>query len=89
MQQLMSAMGIGKKSLYDTFGCKRQLFITALQHYADQSVQLFQQKLQDHGGGLQAVKSLLTALRDMSQQQSVKGCMLSVNMADFFKTITT
>ncbi len=35
MAELQSAMGIGRKSLYDTFGNKRQLFIKTLQLYSD------------------------------------------------------
>jgi TetR/AcrR family transcriptional repressor of nem operon len=33
LSKLLELMGIGKKSLYDTFGNKRSLFLKALDHY--------------------------------------------------------
>ena len=36
MSDLLSAMGIGRQSMYDTFGDKRRLFIEALERYIDQ-----------------------------------------------------
>jgi AcrR family transcriptional regulator len=35
---LMRAMGIGRQSMYDTFGDKRSLFLTALEMYVTESV---------------------------------------------------
>ncbi len=34
LSALLKNMGIGKKSLYDTFGNKRSLFLKALEYYA-------------------------------------------------------
>src|SRR5262249_56408458 len=35
---LLQAMGISKQSLYDTFGDKRALYLTALAHYREQTL---------------------------------------------------
>jgi len=35
---LVQAMGIGRQSLYDTFGDKRRLYLEALQHYTAESI---------------------------------------------------
>ncbi|NVB80284.1 MAG: TetR/AcrR family transcriptional regulator [Kofleriaceae bacterium] len=37
LDDLLKAMGIGRQSLYDTFGDKRQLFVAALDRYMAQS----------------------------------------------------
>ena len=37
--ELLRAMQIGRQSLYDTFGDKRQLYLAALQRYGEDSVQ--------------------------------------------------
>jgi AcrR family transcriptional regulator len=36
MQDLVDRMGIGRRSLYDTFGDKHSLFLRALRRYADE-----------------------------------------------------
>ena len=35
MQDLVETMGIGRASLYDTFGSKQELFAEVLERYAD------------------------------------------------------
>src|SRR5258707_12763113 len=40
-EDLVAAMGIGKQSLYDTFGDKRRLFLEALRTYNSEGVAVF------------------------------------------------
>ena len=37
-QMLSKAMGIGRQSMYDTYGDKWRLYLTALRHYTQASV---------------------------------------------------
>ena len=39
ISELESALGVGRKSLYDTFGSKRELYLRSLEHYTDTVVQ--------------------------------------------------
>src|SRR5688572_8958498 len=45
--ELEVALGIGRKSLYDTFGSKRELFLRALEHYADTVIKRICDGLED------------------------------------------
>ena len=47
--QLIREMGIGRQSVYDTFGSKRDLFLRALRHYAQTNGRLLTSELE--GGG--------------------------------------
>ena len=50
---LMSAMGLSKSSLYQTFGSKRELFVRCLDHYSDNSSRRLREKLDDADSGKQ------------------------------------
>ncbi|MEM9005453.1 MAG: TetR/AcrR family transcriptional regulator, partial [Cyanobacteria bacterium P01_F01_bin.86] len=45
LSQLLKQMGIGKKSLYDTFGNKQSLFLKALEHYAQTTLRDIKERL--------------------------------------------
>ena len=59
MAELQAQMGIGRKSLYDTFGNKRQLFIKALQRYADQVTKEINIELNKEGSPLENIRRLM------------------------------
>lgn len=40
LQNLLDDLGIARQSLYDTYGTKRDLFISAVKQYADQKTSL-------------------------------------------------
>ncbi len=83
LAELQSAMGIGRKSLYDTFGNKRQLFLKALQLYSETVASRVVTELGRKGSALGNVRRLLRKLqREHSQPQST-GCLLGVSMAQF------
>lgn len=58
MQNLVDAMGIHRRSIYDTFGDKHELFIQVLAHYRDQINERFDQVLATHTD----LRSRLTAI---------------------------
>ena len=56
MRNLEQAMGIGKQSLYDTFGDTHQLFLAALDRYIQQNRDKLQEDLGAEGPALPALK---------------------------------
>ena len=83
LSQLLKNMGIGKKSLYDTFGNKRSLFLKALEHYARTTIQELRDLLLKDGSPTQNLKQLLKQWQTMHARSGSCGCMLGTNIADF------
>lgn len=79
--ELQERMGIGKKSLYDTFGSKRELFIKALQHYSEDVLHRMLSDLDKDGSPLGNVRRLMRSLQQHHAMPESKGCMLGVSMA--------
>ena len=79
LSQLLCEMGIGKKSLYDTFGNKRSLFLKALDLYASRSLESVKEKLAQPGPVLKNLKQLFLSFHE----SECKGCFYGTNMADF------
>ena len=62
LNELLETMGIGRKSLYDTFGNKRALFIKALQRYSDTiGSGLYQRLTNPNRPALENVRAVMTA----------------------------
>jgi TetR/AcrR family transcriptional repressor of nem operon len=55
--ELMRVMDVGRQSMYDTFGDKRALFLTALEMYVTESVHSITVELERSGPALSAVQS--------------------------------
>ena len=83
LSELMKKMGIGKKSLYDTFGNKKSLFIKALEHYALTNVSQMRDRLLSEGSALENLKQLLLEWQERHSQPGSCGCMFGTNIADF------
>ncbi|MEM9282439.1 MAG: TetR/AcrR family transcriptional regulator [Verrucomicrobiota bacterium] len=85
LSELTSAMGIGKQSLYNTFGNKRALFIEAIKHYTNESVLNVRGFLFDETSGsyLANLRSLLDHWRVIHSKPGSHGCMIGTNIADF------
>ena len=83
MTELQQQMGIGRKSLYDTFGNKRQLFIKVLQLYSDSVVRHIADALNKEGSPLGNVRRLMRALQEEHSMPRSTGCLLGVSMAQF------
>ena len=83
LSELLQRMRIGRKSMYDTFGNKRSLFLKTLGHYAQTTIQSIRNRLSAPGSPLHNLRRLL---RDLQKEHGVpgsKGCMLGTNIADF------
>lgn len=83
LSQLIAAMGIGKKSLYDTFGNKRSLFLSSIRHYGDGALEMIQQQLNSGKTPLDGFGRLFKVLERASAETCSKGCMIASNLGDF------
>ena len=71
---LVQAMGIGRQSLYDTFGDKHQLYLEALALYSEASVAELVQSMRA-ARPLEAIESMLMAFAARPEEQNALGCM--------------
>lgn len=83
LSELLKNMGIGKKSLYDTFGNKQSLFLKALDHYAHTVIRDMRDRLCATGSALANLKQVLLEMQEIHGQPGSYGCMLGTNIADF------
>jgi AcrR family transcriptional regulator len=71
----MHAMDVGRQSMYDTFGDKRDLFLRALEVYVAESVRAINVELQTPGSPLAAVRRALIYFAERKDLSSTDGCM--------------
>lgn len=84
LSELLKGMGIGKKSLYDTFGNKQSLFLKALEHYARTTLKEMRDRLlSEDSSPLANLKRLLLDWQVAHSRLGSYGCMLGTNIADF------
>ena len=84
LSELLATMGIGRKSLYDTFGNKRALFVKALERYSQTVVDQIHRDL--NNPGKPALENIQAVMRDIAAANSKPlsaGCLLGVSMAEF------
>ncbi|MFM0502335.1 TetR/AcrR family transcriptional regulator [Paraburkholderia caffeinilytica] len=72
---LTEAMGIGRQSLYDTFGDKRKLYLEALSLYSAQSVSQLIAQFRAEASSLQALRALLSSPARLPPDRRKLGCM--------------
>lgn len=76
LESLMSAMGIARQSLYDTFGDKRSLYLRALAHYRDQTNGRMQKLLREIPSVKDGFAKLLYGLAAETREHHERGCLL-------------
>ncbi len=84
LNELLETMEIGRKSLYDTFGNKRALYIKALHRYSQTVVGAIDQGL--NNPSRPALKNVRAVMRDIAARNAEPmspGCLLGVSMAQF------
>lgn len=80
---LLRAMGIGRQSMYDTFGDKKQLYLAALAHYTDTGGAELRHRLAAGSSPLAALEAFLRQIAGADAVLRARGC-LSVNaVAEF------
>jgi TetR/AcrR family transcriptional regulator, transcriptional repressor for nem operon len=76
LDDLMAGMNVGRQSLYDTFGDKRALYLSALREYRD-TTQAAMRRLLDSGHPLRAcVGAILSGICNESRADHERGCLL-------------
>lgn len=81
LQDLLSGLGIGRGSFYDTFGSKRELYLRALDRYRERNAQALMVLLDEPGPVKPALRRMLTALaEDALGDPERRGCFM-VNSA--------
>ena len=80
---LRHAIGIGRQSLYDTFGGKKALYVEALRCYNDQRLELFTRLIADAPSALDGITEVLVATARESAHERALRC-LGVEAASTF-----
>ena len=81
IRDLEAAIGIGRKSLYDTFGSKRELYLRAIEQYADTVIQRLCDGLSREGASpLKNLERVLRKLQEHHGGGASLGCLLGVAM---------
>lgn len=78
---LEAALGVGRKSLYDTFGNKRALYLRALEHYGATVIAAICNGLERDGGALANLERVLHNLALHHGSGDSLGCLLGVGLA--------
>jgi AcrR family transcriptional regulator len=74
---LTAAMGIGKQSLYDTFGPKRDLYLRAIRHYADRAAAPLLEALQGPGPPAQRLADALRYWVRAHRDPAANACLMT------------
>lgn len=82
-EELLAAMGIGRQSMYNTFGDKRRLYIEALRHYQAETGADMVERLGAGASPLSALAGALFEIARQSEEERRRGCM-AVNAATEF-----
>jgi TetR/AcrR family transcriptional repressor of nem operon len=82
-EDLLLAMGIGRQSLYDTFGDKRALYVEALEAYQRESTQGHLARLDRPHSPLLGIRDLLYGLIAEDDARRAMGCMGVGSVAEF------
>ena len=84
LNELLETMEIGRKSLYDTFGNKRALYLKALDRYSQTIVSDIYRRLNDPGRpALENVRAVMRDIAAINSEPMSPGCLLGVSMAQF------
>ncbi len=81
--QLSEHLGIGRQSLYSTFGDKRALFEEALERYRNELLAQIVATLDAPGSGLANVHAVLDMWESHACGRNYIGCLLANSMAEF------
>jgi TetR/AcrR family transcriptional repressor of nem operon len=79
---LRIAMGIGRQSLYDTFGDKRTLFLEAFIHYNEISGAAFAEACIRPTSAVAGIRAMLMQVADQTPQDRARGCLFVNTVAE-------
>ncbi len=82
ISELESVLGVGRKSLYDTFGSKRELYLRSIKQYTDTVIQRICSGLEDlRNTPIENLERVLDRLQQHHGSPDSLGCLLGVAMA--------
>jgi TetR/AcrR family transcriptional repressor of nem operon len=82
LADLLEAMGIGRQSLYNTFGDKHRLFLEAAKHYIDGKGQHLINAIQAPGSPIGSIKNALTQLVESMSSGECHGCLVTNSIVE-------
>ncbi len=85
-EDLVQAMNIGRQSIYNAFGDKRQLYLEALETYQRNATSCHTQRLNTPASPLDGLKDLLIGLIPEDDKQRFRGCMGVGSIGEFGTT---
>jgi AcrR family transcriptional regulator len=80
---LVKAMGIGRQSLYNAFGDKRQLYLEVLQSYREMSLGGHLKRLNEPESPLAGISALLSGLAAADDRVRALGCLGVGSVGEF------
>jgi TetR/AcrR family transcriptional repressor of nem operon len=83
MTQLLTHMGIGRQSLYDTFGDKKTLYLAALERYFEFLGEQWRIELDAPGSPLGSLKGLFRRMVEVAERSGFCGCFIGNATAEF------
>ncbi|GGC60750.1 TetR/AcrR family transcriptional regulator [Undibacterium terreum] len=83
---LLAGMGIGRQSMYDTFGDKHQLYLEALQRYVSDSVGNLLLCLRGESSSILAIRKVLLEIASGTAEHQAMGCMGVNAVSEFGQT---
>jgi len=84
MEMLTEEMGIGRGSLYATFGDKRALFVAALESYAEDIVDTVIRNVEHADEPVSAIRALLQEIAEFAAKPEGRlGCLLTNTATEF------
>ncbi|WP_344601891.1 TetR/AcrR family transcriptional regulator [Streptomyces glaucus] len=83
MSDLVEHLGIGRASIYATFGNKRELYLKAFDRYCENRDALLLRELSRPGPALPAVRSVVRRFADeAAEEQRLYGCFVTNTAAE-------
>ncbi len=78
MQDLVDATGLNRSSIYNSFGCKQNLFLECLKVYQDESKTALSSIIMQSNCSLSAIEDIFNLYyNDISNDKERKGCLIS------------
>lgn len=75
MEELVNCMGVHRKSIYDTFGNKHELFLKVLAYYKETMGQLLLKVIENENTAMGKIKALFEYAWTNNTEQA-KGCLI-------------
>ena len=82
LRDLLQVMGIGRQSLYDTFGDKHSLFLEAVGHYRQRVIRELLQCLETSDSPLAGIQATLNCVAESASDGKCRGCFLTNTLVE-------